>query len=166
MWTSGTAVSEDGNTLIYDENCDIRRNTLTPEDRVFIRRLRNLVINVILILEFLPPLIPDIDKKNLAAHKGFGGPLRKSKVLDWFPRWLSKGFSINKLDSSQLTEEILDVEEILEEEQTEIENAAKRTHSSPIAHWRKGHWGVLESGEGKRWKNGKRIWIRPIYVNS
>jgi hypothetical protein len=79
---------------------------------------------------------------------------------------LAKVFlSINQI-LYQLTEEILDVEEIVEE-QTEIENAeTKRTHSSPIAHWRRGHWRVLESSEGKRWKNGKRIWIKPIYVNS
>jgi len=163
VWTSGTAVSENGDTLIYDENSDIGRNTLTPEDRVFIRRLRNLVINVILTLEFLPSMVSDIDKKNLAAPKGFGEYLKKSKPIDRFPRWLGKGFSISKSDS-QLIEEILEVEET--EEQTETENAeTKITHSSPIAHWRRGHWRVLESGEGKRWKNGKRIWIRPIYVN-
>jgi hypothetical protein len=88
-------------------------------------------------------------------------------VPNWdapFPRWLGKGFSISKSDS-QLTEEILEVEET--EEQIETENVeTKRTYSSPLAHWRRGHWRVLESGEGKRWKNGKRIWIRPIYVNS
>jgi len=167
VWTSGTGITKDGESLVYDESSDIGRNTLTPEDRVFIRRLRNLVINVLLTLEFLPSMVSDLDKKDLAAPKGFGEPLRKSKASDQFPRWLGKGFSLNKSDSSQLSEEILDVEEILEEEQIEIENAEiKRTHSSPIAHWRRGHWRVLESGEGKRWKNGKRIWIRPIYVNS
>jgi hypothetical protein len=167
VWTSGTAVSENGDTLIYDENYDIGRNTLTPEDRVFIRRLRNLVINVLLTLEFLPSMVTDIDKKDLAAPKGFRESLRKSKAIDRFPGWLGKCFSIRKSDSYQLTEEILKVEEILEEEQIEIENAqTKRTHPSPIAHWRRGHWRVLESGEGKRWKNGKRIWLRPIYVNS
>ncbi len=155
VWTSGTAVSENGDTLIYDENSDIGRNTLTPEDRVFIRRLRNLVINVLLTLEFLPSMVTDVDTKDLAAPKGFGESLRKSKASNRFPRWLGKGFSINKSDSEEIVEE-----------QTEIEKAeTKRTHSSPITHWRRGHWRVLESGEGKLWKNGKRIWIRPIYVN-
>jgi hypothetical protein len=150
VWTSGTAVSENGDTLIYDENSDIGRNTLTPEDRVFIRRLRNLVINVILTLEFLPSMVSHIDKKDLADPKGFGESLKKSKAIERCPRWLGKGFSISKSDSYQLTEEILDIEENLEE-QTEIKNVeTKRTHSSPIAHWRRGHWRVLESGEGKR----------------
>jgi len=164
VWTSGTGITEDGETLVYDESSDIGRNTLTPEDRVFIRRLRNLVINVLLTLEFLPSMVSEVDKKDLAvSSKGFGAPLRKSKAIDRFPRWLGKGFSISKSDS-QLTEEILEVEET--EEPTETGNTEiKRTHSSPTAHWRRGHWRVLESGEGKRWKNGKRIWIRPIYVN-
>jgi len=164
VWTSGTAI-EGGNTLIYDENSNIGRNTLTALDRVFIQRLRNLVINVILTLEFLPSMVSEVGKKDLAvSSKGFGEPLRKFKVIDRFPRWLGKGFSISKSDY-QLNEKNLDVEET--EEQTETENAEiKRTHSSPIAHWRRGHWRVLDSGEGKRWKNGKRIWIRPIYVNS
>ena len=38
VWTSGTAIDEGGNTLIYDENSNIGRNTLTPEDRVFIQQ--------------------------------------------------------------------------------------------------------------------------------
>ena len=144
---------------------EIGRNILTPEDRLFIRHLRNLVINILLTLEFLPSQVTDIDKKDLADPKGFGESLRKSKAIDQFPRWLGKGFFISKSYSYQLTEEILDVEEIVEEK-TEIENAeTKRTHSSPITHWRRGYWRVLESSEGKRWNNGKPIWIRPIYVN-
>jgi len=159
VWTSGTAVAEDGNTLIYDENCDIGRDTLTPEDRVFIKRLRNLVINILLTLEFLPSLITDIDKKDLPFTKGFGEKLQKFKTVNRFPRWLGKGFSIPQSDSLNTLEETLEEDD--KEEKTEV----KKNHSSPIAHWRRGHWRVLETGEGKRWKNAKRIWIKPMYVN-
>jgi hypothetical protein len=69
MWTSGTAIDEGGNTLIYDENSNIGRNTLTTPDRVFIQRLRNLVINVILTSEFLPSMVSEVDKKDLVAPK-------------------------------------------------------------------------------------------------
>jgi hypothetical protein len=54
VWTSGTGITKDRESLVYDESSDIGRNTLTPEDRVFIRRLINLVIKVLLTLEFLP----------------------------------------------------------------------------------------------------------------
>ena len=159
VWTSGTAIDEAGNSLIYDENSNIGRDTLTPEDRVFLQRLRNLVINVLLTLEFLPALVSDIDKKDLVTTKGFGEKLNKFKALERLPRWLGKNFSITKSDSLEKTEEI-------EQQQPEIEqNKINRTHSSPIAHWRKGHWRVLESGEGKRWKSAQRIWIKPMYVN-
>jgi hypothetical protein len=165
VWTSGTAVSEDGNSLIYNENVDIGRDTLTPEDRVFIQRIRNLVINILLALEFLPSLITDIDKKDLPSTKGFGGRLQKSKTVvacgaerHRFPRWLGKGFSIPQSNSLETLEEIL-------EEGDDATTEVKKIHSSPIAHWRRGHWRLLETGEGKRWKNAKRIWIRPLYVN-
>ena len=129
---------------------------------VFIQRLRNLVINVLLTLECLPALVSDIEKKDLVTTKGFGASLNKFKAIARLPRWLGKNFSITKpapLDKTEETEEI-------EQQQTEIEqNKINRTHSSPIAHWRKGHWRVLESGEGKRWKNSQRIWIKPMYVN-
>jgi hypothetical protein len=161
VWTSGTGIDGGGNSLIYDENSNIGRNTLTPEDRVFIQRLRNLVINILLTLEFLPALVSDIEKKDLVTTKGFGESLNKFKALDRLPRWLGKNFS-TELVFFEETEET----EKNEQQQTEIEqNEINRTHSSPIAHWRKGHWRVLKSGEGKKWKNAQRIWIKPIYVN-
>ncbi|WP_333152890.1 hypothetical protein [Microcoleus sp. B9-D4] len=166
VWTSGTAIDEGGNTLIYDENSNIGRNTLTPEDRVFIHRLRNLIINILLSLEFLPELVSDIDKKDLAITKGFGKTLKKSKAIDRFPRWLGKDFSIKQSASLEQAEKIIEPNEENLEEQTDNGNREiKRIHSSPIAHWRRGHWRVLETGGGKRWKNAKRIWIKPIYVN-
>ncbi|WP_333398883.1 hypothetical protein [Microcoleus sp. K4-B3] len=153
-------MSENGDTLIYDENSDIGLDALTPEDRILIKRLRNLVINILLTLEFLPSLISEIDKKDLPSPKGFGEKLHKSKTVDRFPRWLGKGFSIPHSDSLETLEEVI-VEEKEENKKSEI----KKIYSSPIAHWRRGHWRVLEAGEGKRWKNAKRIWIKLIYVN-
>ncbi|MEG5043437.1 hypothetical protein [Microcoleus sp. B4-C1] len=162
VWTSGTAVSENGNTLIYDENSDIGRDTLTPEDRILIKRLRNLVINILLTLEFLPSLVSDIEKKELPAPKGFGEKLQKHKTAHRFPRWLGKGFSIPQSDSLATIEEIVEPDADGEDDERTV---IQKNHSSPIAHWRRGHWRVLETGEGKRWKNAKRIWIKPIYVN-
>jgi hypothetical protein len=94
-----------------------------------------------------------------------GASLNKFKAIDRLPRWLGKNFSITKSGSLEKTQETEETEEI-EQQQTEIEqNKINRNHSSPIAHGRKGHWRVLESGEGKRWKSAQRIWIKPMYVN-
>lgn len=160
VWTSGTAVTENGDTLIYDENSDIGRDALTPEDRILIKRLRNLVINILLTLEFLPSLVSDIDKKDLPSPKGFGEKLHKSKTVDRFPRWLGKGFSLPQSTSLEILQKIVEKKD----DDNEKPNV-KKIHATPIVHWRRGHWRVLEAGEGKRWKNAKRIWIKPIYVN-
>ncbi|MEG4594160.1 hypothetical protein QUB00_20465 [Microcoleus sp. F8_C2] len=144
--------------FLDDENCDIGRDTLTPEDRVFIQHLRNLVINILLTLEFLPSLVTDIDKKDLAVTKRFGEKLQKSKTVDRFPRWLGKGFYIPQSDCLENLEETV-------EEDDEEKTGANKIHSLLITHWRRGHWRILEAAEGKRWKNAKIIWIKPIYVN-
>jgi len=38
------------------------------------------------------------------------------------------------------------------------------THSSPTPHWRRGHWRVLTPGEGRRWKQAKRVLVAPVLV--
>ncbi|MEG4503866.1 hypothetical protein QUA81_13465 [Microcoleus sp. F6_B4] len=154
--------------MIYDENSSIGRNTLTPEDRVFIHRLRNPITNILLSLEFLPELICEINQKDLGITKGFGQTLKKSKALDRLPRWLGKDLSIKNSESLEQAEKIMETvepnEETLEKQTDNQNREIKKIHLSPIAHWRRGHWRVLEAGEGKRWKKAKRISIKPIYV--
>ena len=59
VWTSGTAVKSDG-TLIYDERENLGRHIISTEDKVFIQRIRNLAINVLLTLEFSPSLLTTV----------------------------------------------------------------------------------------------------------
>ncbi|MEG4803549.1 hypothetical protein QUB63_22570 [Microcoleus sp. ARI1-B5] len=140
VWTSGTAIDAENN-LIYDANSSIGKSLMTLADKEFIQRLRNLIINVLLALEFSPSLLVDVTESEFQSQsKGFG--VRSWRVSNIrYPRWLGKNYQ----SRSVLSEE-------------------KSTHSSPCIHWRRGHWRVLESGEGKRWKEAKRIWIEPVLV--
>ncbi|MEG4533009.1 hypothetical protein [Microcoleus sp. D2_18a_D3] len=142
VWTSGTAVKADG-TLIYDESENLGQHTISDDDKVFLQRIRNLVINVLLTLEFAPDLLADVaDSEIKTKSKGFMRINRSSSNVR-YPRWLGKNYQ----NSSVLS-------------------VAKRTHNSPCTHWRQGHWRLLESGEGKRWRDNKRIWIQPVWVKS
>lgn len=152
VWMSGTAINSDSN-LIYQENSNLGKSTLTPDDRVFIQRIRNLVINVLLALEYSPGLLSDVvvgdswgdsQRETIFKH-GFGKPLNRGERQPpniRYPRWLGRDYQ----PPSPLT-------------------TATGTHASPQSHWRRGHWRILESGEGRRWKKSKRLWIEPILVN-
>lgn len=141
VWTSGTAISADG-ALIYDETSSIGKDKLTPSDREFVQRIRNLVINILLALEFSPSLVADVDRNETKTfRKGFATVQSSSSTR--YPRWLGKNYQSKSVLSAE-----------------------KGTHCSPCTHWRRGHWRVLESGEDKRCKETKRLWIEPVLVNS
>ena len=143
VWTSGTAINSDG-ALIYDETSNIGKHTLSTEDREFVQRIRNLVINVLLTLEFSPSLLTDIDRtETITATVGGGFAVRQTSSNIKYPRWLGKNY-----------------------QHRSVLSAEKGTHCSPCIHWRRGHWRVLELGEGKRWRDTKRLWIEPVLVNS
>lgn len=145
VWTSGTAIAPDG-TLIYDESSSIGKHRLTTDDKEFIQRLRNLIINVLLALEFSPQLLTTVsDSDTSSPNKGFIKQ-NSSSTLTRYPRWLGNNYQISAKTTSSI--------------------ASKTTHLSPCTHWRRGHWRVLESNEGKRWKQSKRLWIEPVLVNS
>jgi hypothetical protein len=150
VWTSGTAIDADSN-LIYDANNSIGKSLMTDGDKEFIQRIRNLIINVLLTLEFSPALLADVEPNETTKNKGFGIASlafdRHSRVSNniRYPRWLGKNYSYRSV-LSEVSE-------------------TNTIHLSPCIHWRRGHWRVLESGEGKRWKEAKRIWIEPVLVN-
>ena len=141
VWTSGTAIGLDG-ALIYDETSSIGKHTMSVADKEFVQRIRNLVINILLALEFSPSLLTDATEAEAKAKsKGFANKQTSSSAR--YPRWLGKNYQSKSVLS-----------------------AAKGTHCSPCTHWRRGHWRLLESGEGKRWKEARRLWIEPVLVNS
>jgi len=141
VWTSGTAVNCDG-TLIYDETESVGKHIISSEDRVFLQRIRNLAINVLLTLEFAPSLLTSVTDSDIKTKsKGFK-PIDRSSSNIKYPRWLGKNYP-----------------------KFSVLSAEKGTHLSPYSHWRQGHWRVLESGHGKRWRDSKRLWIQPVWVN-
>lgn len=141
VWTSGTAIGFDG-ALIYDETNSIGKSVMSLADKEFVQRIRNLVINALLTLEFSPSLLTDVTE-NEARTKTKGFAIHRTSSVARYPRWLGKNYQSKSVLS-----------------------AGKKTHSSPCIHWRRGHWRVLESGEGKRWRDTKRLWIEPVLVNS
>lgn len=140
VWTSGTAINFDG-ALIYDQTSSIGKHLLSADDKDFIQRIRNLIINVLLALEFSPSLLTDVTETETRTKKGFA--IDRPSSVARFPRWLGKNYQSKSVLST-----------------------GNATHSSPCIHWRRGHWRVLQSGEGKRWRNTKRLWIEPVLVNS
>ncbi|MEG3899007.1 MULTISPECIES: hypothetical protein [unclassified Microcoleus] len=71
VWTSGTAVKNDG-ALIYDENESLGKHTISIDDKAFLQRIRNLVINVLLTLEFSPSLLTTVTESEIKReNKGF-----------------------------------------------------------------------------------------------
>ncbi|MEG3908664.1 hypothetical protein [Microcoleus sp. POL10_C6] len=142
VWTSGTAVKADG-SLIYDENESLGKHTISIDDKAFLQRIRNLVINVLLALEFSPDLLMSVTESEIKRkNKGFQ-PINCTFSNVRYPRWLGKNY-----------------------QPFSVISADKKTHFSPCTHWRRGHWRMLESGEGKRWRDSKRLWIEPVLVNS
>lgn len=126
VWTSGTAVKSDG-TLIYDEKESLGRHIISTEDKAFLQRIRNLVINVLLTLEFLPSLLTTVTESEIKTkNKGFQASYRTFSNVR-YPRWLGKNYPSFSVISAE-----------------------KRNHFSPCTHWRRGHWRMLESGETKR----------------
>ncbi len=140
VWTSGTAIESQGD-LIYDETSSIGKNIMSVADKEFVQRIRNLVINILLTLEFRAEVITDVNPNETKIRRGFG--ITQPSSIAKFPRWMGKNYQPKSISNSNCS-----------------------THSSPCIHWRRGHWRVLESGEGKRWRDTKRLWIEPVLVNS
>ncbi|WP_333358846.1 hypothetical protein [Microcoleus sp. herbarium14] len=138
VWTSGTAIGTDG-ALIYDETSNIGKSVMSAADREFVQRIRNLVINALLALEFSASLLTDVTETEARqTSKGFA--IDRPSSVARYPRWLGKNYQSKSVLSAE-----------------------KGTHSSPCTHWRRGHWRVLKSGEGKRWRDTKRLWIEPFF---
>jgi hypothetical protein len=140
VWTSGTAVA--GSDLIYDENSSIGSSQITQADRQFIASLRNLVINVFLALENSSEFISKVSPKE--AKKKFAFGIDRPHSTDRYPRWLGRNYQSKSANSAPNSE---------------------GTHASPRAHWRRGHWRTLQPGENKRWRDTRKIWIEPTWIN-
>lgn len=138
VWTSVTGIDNKGN-LLYDKSINFGSANLSELDREFLEAIRNLVLNVMLAIEHTPELFATVTESETTKSKGFGSNPKTQLVR--FPRWVGKNYQSKSEPSNPNT-----------------------IRGSVRSHWRRGHWRVLEAGE--RWKQSKRIWIEPVFVNS
>lgn len=138
VWMSGTAVEPDGKLIHNGEDCGT--DALSPTDRAFINRLRNLAIGAALAIEYTPELLSDVSSKETGT-KGFNKPTDRNSSIVRYPRWLGENY------------------------QRKVCTEQSGIHASPHSHWRRGHWRNLEAGDGKRWKENRKLWIEPVFVN-
>jgi hypothetical protein len=101
VWTSGTAVKSDG-TLIYDENENLGKHTISADDKVFLQRIRNLVINVLLTLEFVPALLADVTDSKIKIKSKKFMPIYRSLSNARYPRWLGKNYQSYSVLSAEI----------------------------------------------------------------
>lgn len=142
IWTSGTGVSMSGSAELLYSDVDWGNLRLTPDDRQFISRLRNLAINSILTIQFASNLITEVADGEVCqpTTKGFA---KQTAQNIRYGRWLGKNYK-RRVGGASLS--------------------GGGTHSSPYPHWREGHWRVLEVNEGKPWRQNQRLWIEPVYI--
>ena len=89
VWFTGTGV--DGDQLYYSERADLGRSLVSSKDQIFLSRMRNLVLNILLALQYNPGLIAEISEKEIAT-KARGFSLPKAHTTIRRPRWLGKGY--------------------------------------------------------------------------
>jgi hypothetical protein len=138
VWMSSSRVTENGD-LVYNNGNNLGRDSLDENDSKFVERVRNLVVNILLYLEYYQTTNTEISDHEITTKAQGFASIKQSNSRR--ARWLGKGY------------------------QTKSDITKSGTHSSPHTHWRRGHWRILESGEDKRWKQSKRIWIEPALIN-
>jgi len=89
VWFAGTGI--DGDQLYYSEHTDLGRSLVSTKDQIFLNRMRNLVLNILLALQYSPGLIAEISEKEI-PKKARGFALPKTQTTIRRPRWLGKGY--------------------------------------------------------------------------
>jgi len=139
IWHSNSFVTEDGNLKI----CLVPGSgsvDLTQADSAFLHKINSIAVQILLSLTYRPDLLGEEALGTLDKPKGFGAAAPgRSPILR--PRWLGEGFKLPARSP-----------------------AGDKTHSSPTAHWRRGHWKRVPVGPrdqgGRKW-----TFIQPTFVN-
>lgn len=144
---NSSAIIEINGTPSYDSNSMLDSEEITKLDKIYLNRIDNLVLNILLLLSTPSELSDDflIPQQEFKSGTGFSVSRDKKNENILYPRWLDL-----KKDSQSSTKK----------------TTTHLTHNSPVTHWRRGHWRTLQLGEGKKWKETKRLWIRPQLINS
>lgn len=134
VWYSGVAL-KCGELIHFDNN--MGKSPMSNADKNFLERTRNLMLNILLAVEFQPELIIPATNKDV-EKSGTGFAVKPNYRL---PRWLGKGYRIKQQSEQSIG-----------------------THASPRCHWRRGHWRQQACGVGRsdhRW-----VFIDPVLINS
>lgn len=140
VWFSGWGINRsDGK--IHQEDGDLGRDRSDEQDRLFLVRLRNIVMQSLMFLSFEQTEIDYVKYQETTSTQGFTRITQpKEKCL--YPRWLR----------------------VQEKNSTTKINSGKSSHASPCPHWRRGHWRRSAVGEGR--VDRKWNWIQPVLVRS
>lgn len=137
-WFGGSDLDSEGILTVGDS--ELGSTPMTSLDAEFTNYLRSVVVQCLLALTYRPDLL-DLPVDPVQRGKGRAVQTARAKERFLSPRWLGKDY---KPASS---------------------GAARGTHASPTAHWRRGHWrraAVGARSEGQR----KWTWIDPTFVGS
>ena len=139
VWFGGMDVDTDGN-LLEPDGRQLGDTALTEADYAFTRGMRSVIIQTVLALTYRPDLLEAEPTPEPTRANRPGRARATPKVLR--PRWL--GNSTKKGPS--------------------LPKVVPGHHSSPQAHWRRGHWRRVSVGprdqQGRKW-----VWITPTFVN-
>jgi hypothetical protein len=144
IWHDVSGVAEDG-TLKNDFSQTTGNLNLSKADHDFVKRVERIVCQVLLALTYRPDLLGAEALPKQAQAKGFGGA-GKAETSTLYPRWLGSTFKLASDTPTQATP------------------GKAKLHSSPVAHWRRGHWRRVPVGS-REFNERKWVFIQPTFVN-
>lgn len=143
VWFTGAGLHPDGRIEVKESG--MGKNKIDKKDDGFIKKVRSIVLQVLLLLQYEPEVLADIQPETEIKKKptGFNPSHNQTNSIKYlYPRWI-------------------------EEPKRKVSNRTKidsqKSHASPITHWRRGHWRLQHYGEG----NTLQKWVRiaPTLVN-
>lgn len=141
IFFTGFGLYPDG-SIDYDPEAEHGRNSTSSEDELFLEKMRSLVLQTLLVLQFEPNVLHTPSTSSFTTSgKGFGVKSSISGDSFLFPRML-------KIEKQRKV--------------SSVKTGASGIHKSPKTHHRSGHWRCLHRGE-----EGQRFtWVRPAIINA
>ena len=138
VWFAGSGLMPDGSIRTTDDM--IGRDALSREDREFLQRVRSIILQCLLTLQYMPELFSapaelKASKQGLSRTQTHGN---RGRFMQ--PRLIGQNY------------------------RSAASTAAKGSHASPDTHWRRGHWRRVAVGKGR--KERSWAWIKPTIVNA
>lgn len=135
VWFSGWGLDSEGK--FQQRDGDLGRLKSNELDKLFLQKLRSIVMQSLMFLAFERQEIDVVNYKETVVARGFTR-IAEPKEKCLYPRWLRL------------------------QQDTKSRTAKSRSHTSPTPHWRRGHWRRSAVGEGRTER--KWNWIQPAYV--